>query len=52
MAREEVKILSIIKITPGGNHAWVKTNVGDLRKPLKAIPQKMLDKFLAERRSL
>lgn len=47
--RPEVKILKVLRITPGGSHAWVETNVGELRKPLKAIPQRLLDEYNKEK---
>ena len=29
-----VKVMAVLGITPGGNHAWVRSNVGVIRKPL------------------
>ena len=46
--REEVKILKVLSIAPGGNRAWVMTNVGKLKKPLNAIDPKLLDEFKRE----
>lgn len=43
--RPEVKILKVLRITPDGNYAWVLTDVGKLRKPLKAIPKRLIKEF-------
>lgn len=32
-----VKTYRIIRITPGGRHAWVESSVGPIRKPLNNI---------------
>ena len=45
MAKEKVKIIKVIKITSVGNRAWVETNVGDMKKPLNAIPAKLLEEY-------
>ncbi len=47
--RPEVKILKVLCLTPGGNSAWVETDVGEIKKPLKAIPQKLLDEYHKEK---
>jgi hypothetical protein len=43
--RAEVKILKVLSIAPGGNRAWVLTNVGKLKKPLRVIDRKLLDEY-------
>ena len=40
--KSKVVILSVIKRTPCGQHAWVETNKGVFRKPINAIPAEML----------
>lgn len=47
--RKEVTVLKVLRLTQGGNSAWVKTTVGELRKPLKAIPQRLLDEYYKEK---
>lgn len=32
--RERVFVYEILRITPGKRHAWVRTNIGILKKPL------------------
>jgi hypothetical protein len=34
----KVKIEKIIELTPNKMHAWVKTNIGVIRKPMSKIP--------------
>lgn len=46
--RKEVVIEKVLSITPGGNHAWVESNIGRIKKPLNAIPKRLLDEFRAE----
>jgi len=41
-AKSKVVILSVIKRTPCGQHAWVETNKGVFRKPVNQIPAEML----------
>lgn len=43
--KDEVIILEVVEITQGGNNAWVITNIGKLKKPLNAIPKRLLDKY-------
>lgn len=43
--RKKIEILKVVSMTPGGNRAWVETNVGLVRKPLNAIPKELLDEF-------
>lgn len=37
-----VKVESVVRITSGGRHAYVNSNVGVIRKPLNSIPSKLL----------
>ena len=37
MNKKKVKIKKILRVCPGGFHAWVESNVGIIRKPLNKI---------------
>lgn len=42
----KVEIHKVIRITAGGNHAWVDSNKGTIRKPLESIPEELLNQHI------
>lgn len=48
MKKKKVKILEIIRQTPGGYHSWVKAKIGKeevvIKKENKNIPDKLFKK--------
>ena len=45
-----VRIDKIIKVTAGGFHCWVESDVGLIRKPNHAVPQELWDIFEGRRK--
>ena len=43
--KPKAKLIRVVSITAGGNHAWVESDQGSIRKPLSAIPKDLLDAF-------
>jgi hypothetical protein len=42
------RIISVIKITSGRNHAWCESDRGNIRKPIWAIPPGIMAEFRSE----
>ena len=41
-----VAIYEVLAITPGRMHAWMKSSVGRIRKPLGSIPDAVLNAYI------
>lgn len=42
--RDKVKVGVLVRITPGGRHAWYESNVGLIRKPYQDVTFEYLGK--------
>jgi hypothetical protein len=40
--KSAVRLLGVVSITPGGNHAWCDSSEGMIRKPIGNIPNDMM----------
>lgn len=43
--RPNAKLIRVLSITAGGNHAWVESDQGKIRKPLSSISRDLMDNF-------
>jgi len=39
------RIIIVLSITPGGNHAWCESDKGRIRKPIWNIPQNLIAEY-------
>lgn len=45
------RIIKVVKMTAGGSHCWCESSVGMVRKPIREVPQRILDAYYKEQRS-